>query len=1643
MNSRNPDSWRGSRKKSPKEASAAAQTPSWKKDGNSGRKPSSGRAMKARLRLLVPIILLLVLVAIGIFIFRPQGKTHTHFVVLNPLAYSEHFDAAESPVFPMVEGQRFPSGQSSQETPQVLSVDGHPSSGGELGPHDALVVLLQTQILAGPNKDQLICLSKNSTPDLVAGIGESTQFQTVADMKKELISFRKRSPAPILLIVDCLSTVQDRRLGKLPLDTFGVFESWAQDEQLPRLAVIMSSTDSGQSATGPIGSGGQTAFGHIVSQGFSTLADTDKNGELRLSEFFGYVEATVRDWTISHRDLSGQEVQTYPAVGEIDGRLDFTLMKDIPTVESALLYREDKGTAERLNKLWKRRESLGKLMAWRWAPSEWQSSSEFLLRAQEAYLNGNSQSAVRLIDRAERSMSNASQEVTQIASDASDLNQTFGLPRSWFAELPLHESVIELWDQPSKPASRFESATAVLEANHRDYPFEELNIPRPPKVGFRDRAEAISSRLMSVSQFVTQTVKKAESDLLLAEDNAFATSNQDTSPALNNSDNLWNAIELFAEAHQEAEVRYQHILVRSDSLSLLAAESRLDQPDDYFQAWDALLRKNLPNTKMTASVASSLEVEAQQIADKCGPGIDGQLARLRSSIFNLLLWTRVLRSSLYPLEPPEGFSDDELNTMSKALNLPLMKCRQFQEVIDNELVSIATNAGQTVATRSEQVSSYQRHRSLLRVIGISPETRFQLISNVWQLEEQLAQAVTEAAQPSTKSSLRRVAEEALWQVQSLNLLVGNDLQNHPATEVGNIVASVESNELTDINAGQYGKSIRDFFVDLRSKSDKAVYETGPTAVAELRQGDQFARALSAFDSQLLARPPTRSLHTMWQADFALLRADRRLQGLWVLPGESKPWKVNGWYGRVTDFWLSQATALLDSEYASKPAPEFLRNGISERQELFQKTAGISVSVEVKDRLVSIGDQKASKKEVSYSLSTVSITNEIGTAAVSFQPTESSSVSQSVVFEQNGQAESLSPEIADGTVMVSRQGSIPASECESVDYRASVFFRGRRWESGSSFTVDPCPTPEFVVTKSARPPTAAITLAGSDKRPIIFVLDMSGSMDELVEGKTRAQLAIETLGRVIDNLSDDDVVSLKVFGHRMKFRKVVNPDNGDVVFARVPNPKWLRAFNKQLDPNSDIETILMPIRLTTDNRKTVKKVLEELKQSGPWGITPLAGAITEALSGRIIEGNLANRPGVVVAISDGLATDIGRDQDAQPDESLNRIRNLQQALKSSTTSKVVIVALDFEPGTPQRKALETVFEGECKIPVVDARDQNQLLTQIQQSLDPRQYTVQRLTNSETRQQDFGKPIDQLKAPDLYQLTFADLTLADGAPISLKRGDNLQVVVDWANRDFLFLRGKAPEMKSVARGPKPAKDTPTILRAVAPAVYSTYAESGKESVRSVEVSLMLDHERRNLPVQQPEEIEFRIRRLDETASKKVEERFTSEWGAPGWRLRIEDWPAKEYVRVNAFWKMIRTAPELVMECPAADQPGIEIGDQSSLPRAMVTTTVLPGGILRVRLDPVQGVPYAEGNQVIDIRVETGVPDLRNNNQAFRPEELSTTTRRTKTGSLIIDFEGQFTKEALDQVRLAFTSAQSRFSEAFTLLQPLRIDTITTEN
>ena len=106
-------------------------------------------------------------------------------------------------------------------------------------------------------------------------------------------------------------------------------------------------------------------------------------------------------------------------------------------------------------------------------------------------------------------------------------------------------------------------------------------------------------------------------------------------------------------------------------------------------------------------------------------------------------------------------------------------------------------------------------------------------------------------------------------------------------------------------------------------------------------------------------------------------------------------------------------------------------------------------------------------------------------------------------------------------------------------------------------------------------------------------------------------------------------------------------------------------------------------------------------------------------------------------------------------------------------------------------------------------------------------------------------------------------------------------------------------------------------------------------------------------------------------------------------------------------------------------------------MVWHRLLEGGRLQIRVDRIPEQPYAEENLPEDVRVQVGKRDVRERNDTFLAEELTTTIRRTESGSVIFEFSGSFDAESLKNREFSFTSRKARETGAVTLAAPLLID------
>lgn len=64
-----------------------------------------------------------------------------------------------------------------------------------------------------------------------------------------------------------------------------------------------------------------------------------------------------------------------------------------------------------------------------------------------------------------------------------------------------------------------------------------------------------------------------------------------------------------------------------------------------------------------------------------------------------------------------------------------------------------------------------------------------------------------------------------------------------------------------------------------------------------------------------------------------------------------------------------------------------------------------------------------------------------------------------------------------------------------------------------------------------------SLSGNNSEKILFILDYSNSMTELLENKTKYELMVDTIRKIIPSINPSVMIGLRVYGHKMGFTPI--------------------------------------------------------------------------------------------------------------------------------------------------------------------------------------------------------------------------------------------------------------------------------------------------------------------------------------------------------------------------------------------------------------------------------------------------------------------------------------------------------------------------
>lgn len=1400
-----------------------------------------------------------------------------------------------------------------------------------------------------------------------AGPDDPANFVSLDSLWEALKSSELRRRKKLLLL-DLARIESDGRLGLIENRVLDEIEEEAASVE--NLVVLCSCRPGETSWTSAdLGPNGQSVFAHYVGRGLAGDADRNGNNRVSIAELFEYVHVSTRNWVIQNREPDGQHPWLIPSPDKLGESLNFTIVtvRDGSSPQagprSASTFTE--GLAK-LHSLWEARDRLREAEAWRSNPLRWRQLEFRLSRAEEWLLARNERRAERLLDEARRTLD--------------VLRQTDPI-----AELQSHPFVYENVGRRSMGQPPKETRPNVPETHLKALLERDLPGPQNPEavsraVAIRKLAEEAANGPLGTHSWVTGAVatgdahRRAGEDLLLAgesrRENALA--------ELSEAEEYYRHAISLAQTVEAAERLYHRLLAELPALADWASfrRSSADRRDSRFE--DST--RGAAIARYVAALSGS-EIRLPELAE-----LDALLRNTGRDSLDAL-----------EIEILMSFADarDLQRRLDPARNSPDQIARlrdttaHARERLKSLITRLETHARQ-LATNLDPAQPQQVHRTEVRNAlnwrFLPADVRRDLIQKLVGFERRMNERTEEVEREQWKVSLPETDEQAagaralwhgLWAVHSATLgepdaaaveKVWLDWktcaqhQNDPARQRELFVRLGDAVRQTWLAKRQ----------SIRRRSDAG--SGGPDTYREsLVEADRLARSVHGYDAEHLAGSvdPAKLLRDYDLAELCLASAERLADDYYASVG-----------GGSSSHWFDQA-----AQQCLGAAQQRLRN-----------LAGAPLSRRAGELEILLRDRRQARLQLRP------------TAAVEFGLAQRRDFELGVERDGNvpdgtavlwleqlpgneltidGDREAIATAGGTAAFWAAKSGAFDESNCRPEVVRPQLLFRGHRW-GDDQIQLNGCrPTGTFV---SYQPPgnSGAVIVEGTDRRPIMFVLDCSGSMkDKLGNGQIRFETARKTLKETLTQMSLADPpheVGLMVYAHRMRYRDgrpELNPD------WRLPVPPAVRN-----EPMLDYE-VLNSVRPLTQAR--LAELHGSLNRVQPWGNTPLLGAILSA--GRQLE-ELGG--GLIAAITDGEYQDK---------------EDVQSQLAEFLTDKRARISLTLVGYDVTPKDARTLrgFTQKGGGEFVEAPNANALFRTLQQAIKPRRYKVAPRGPGEPREQELGQPIDGL-ARGSYRVQFAE---APPIPFEIAGGERLVFQFEQSLGRLRHVKGltKLPRMADAAGGTSDGEpDRLGYDR------FKIHADGRAEFI------LALVHERNEFPVRRPQEIHFDVRPQGLSERLSCEIHLEPQQSTPAWNVVVHDWPGGQPAEVEAFWKLQRTAPDLQVDFNTlGEKPVVRLPTEDHA--ALRVSGIHEGTV--VRLEVKAADPGTRIADLADCRVELGDQPFRDE---FRAYDLPYRCEHFADEQTLI-FEFQVGEDFdPDKAVLGITTLASRRSGSVGLAQPL---------
>jgi hypothetical protein len=1262
-----------------------------------------------------------------------------------------------------------------------------------------------------------------------------------------------------------------------------------------------------------------------------------------------------------------------------------------------------------------------------------------------------------------------------------------------------------------------ESSEKVLMSSFEKFPFDAIALKKPSPEHLqsilkcsRDVEQAFES-LLGGPEVIEQTLLQLHRKALLQTDCLFVSLPPDKTAkhraGLNETMKTADAVAKFAGEWRKTEFVLHDALSRLSGDIRWAAGIRPDTDLEWNEKWIDFLVDLVRLSEISQDECRHRCNDASKLAIDSDSASTFGISRLQGCILNVTISARglyqLMRSLDSDVSREKRLNSAQLIEMTGKLKTWRDEIQESLRKLDEEASSYTDLLLATEGDNNRQ-KAVRLLRGALLLSSLRNDKHKKVLEKVqaWETELRklsLGKSIGEAGRTTEREgsensnpagTLTDCRLQAAWMMQLFGFLPhAEDSQALKKFDISKIDAANVERQM----AAAVRKSWRNYRNEVLDVLKQAQSTKTPRAQnRRLREAFFLSHLLTAFDvDKVLAamtsqNNPADSLIRWSHFAYCRCHAEKWVQDRWIRVQDNKKRHVEEtWYGEQVVAWINAAADVLEpvapntnvqkigelDELNKRMLKEFkieFKTDVQpdEKLDLTEENASpgvinVTTTYEFDDEKVSAGSVRNSN-DAGEETAQAALTMRLRTGAL--PPTENL-----VEISDNAKPLFINPETAvyRTEFNIKRTPTQQSNNCGELTYFPHVFLRGREWESADNVRVDPCEPASIFQHFLARKSTAEIRVDGQDIRPIVFILDWSASMTDPVRktGKVRYKEALEILNELADGdkvLPPDTPVILKVYGHRAG----TDRNSGETII----NPDYVRAFDVQpkgVVPLKDYENIFATRGMDPKSSKVFRDTIAQLSKTLPWGTTPLASAIIDSLNN-----DLDNESGIVIAITDGEAKDVGivvrndfpqlngdtaaQDKAVESKQRLNNINqeNLKKAVDENQ-SKVSIIAFDLQE-KGELEALRDVFKGKCGIDVVDAASSEEVLKKIKNSMPERSWHLSGINVKREENSKLGDAVKNLEKGS-YTVSFGKNV---SAPFSLLEGDSLKLEVNTGSdaviNPFKFIHPVNTAFSEADATRVDEVGDPSqllLLRCSLP--DQTVVINGQRQYRPT-LELVFSHPNDHLPVRRPMECHFEFSTQAQTKAlsrafserpKNIYQNFTSEEFAPGYFVTIDSWPADKNIFVDAWWKMNHTEPDVVI--PGSELvkvtsrlKALKIGGSVKLrPTCNIWTAKLADGtITEIRIVQEDASLYDPDHAAENVIVQLGRRGTLGRNETFLPMEVNTDVQQLENGSVIYRFSGLKPSEGLglEDLDVAFTSLASIKKDAVTLKVPLEFKT-----